>query len=87
MRKLETDLSTFRRFEFGHPPVGVKFVFSRPEGIEKLDKPAAFCEMIRIAQDRGAPFYFSKKEEDCFGRATRSSPHSTPGLSNPTCWC
>jgi uncharacterized protein (DUF169 family) len=68
MRKLETDLSILRKFEFEHAPVGVKFLFGRPEGIESLDKPAAFCDMIRIAQERGTPFYFSKKEEDCFGR-------------------
>jgi uncharacterized protein (DUF169 family) len=68
MRKLETDLSILRRFEFEHAPVGVKFLFSRPEGIERLDTPAAFCDMIGIAQRRGTPFYFSKKEEDCFGR-------------------
>ena len=68
MRELETDLSIFREFAFEHPPVGVKFLFSRPEGIEKLDQPAAFCEMIGIAQRKDAPFYFSKNEEDCFGR-------------------
>ena len=34
MRKLETDLSILRKFEFEHAPVGVKFLFSRPEGIE-----------------------------------------------------
>jgi uncharacterized protein (DUF169 family) len=68
MRKLETDLSIFQKFAFEHPPVGVKFLFSRPEGIEKLDQPAAFCEMIGVAQRRGTPFYFSKDEEDCFGR-------------------
>ena len=67
MRKLETDLSIFQRFEFEHAPVAVKFTFTRPEGIEKLDKPAAFCEMIRVAQERGTPFYFSRDEEDCFG--------------------
>src|SRR5512141_120182 len=68
MRKLETDLSILRKFEFEYAPVGVKFLFSRPEGIEKLDKPAAFCEMVRVAQQRGTPFYFSRNEEDCFGR-------------------
>jgi uncharacterized protein (DUF169 family) len=68
MRKLGTDLSILRKFEFQHEPVGVKFLFARPEGIELLDKPAAFCEMVRIAQERGTPFYFSRAEEDCFGR-------------------
>jgi uncharacterized protein (DUF169 family) len=67
MRPLQTDLSILRKFEFEHAPVGVKFLFKRPEGIERLDKPAAFCEMIGEAQRRGAAFYFSKEEEDCFG--------------------
>jgi uncharacterized protein (DUF169 family) len=67
MRELQTDLSVFRRFEFEHAPVGVKFTFTRPEGIERLDKRLAFCEMVREAQRRGTPFYFSKEEEDCFG--------------------
>jgi uncharacterized protein (DUF169 family) len=67
MRKLRTDLSILRKFEFEHAPVGVKFLFKRPEGIERLDKPAAFCQMVRVAQERGTPFYFSRDEEDCFG--------------------
>lgn len=68
MRKLQTDLSILRKFEFEYAPVGVKFTFSRPEGIERLDTPAAMCEMVRIAQQRGTAFYFSRGEEDCFGR-------------------
>lgn len=68
MRKLETDLSILRKFDFEYAPVGVKFLFNQPEGIEKLDRPAAFCEMVRVAQEKGSPFYFSKGEEDCFGR-------------------
>jgi uncharacterized protein (DUF169 family) len=68
MRKLETDLSILRKFDFEYAPVGVKFLFGRPEGIEKLDRPAAFCEMVRVAQEKGTPFYFSRDEEDCFGR-------------------
>jgi uncharacterized protein (DUF169 family) len=67
MRPLQTDLSILQKFELEHAPVGVKFLFKRPEGIERLDKPAAFCEMIGEAQRRGAAFYFSKEEEDCFG--------------------
>lgn len=67
MRELRTDLSVFRRFEFEHPPVAVKFLFNRPEGLACLDRPLAFCEMVREAQRRGTPFYFSKDQEDCFG--------------------
>jgi len=67
VRKLETDLSIFEKFEFEYAPVGVKFLFKRPEAIEKLDKTLPFCQMIREAQERGTPFYFSAENEDCFG--------------------
>jgi uncharacterized protein (DUF169 family) len=67
MRQLQTDLSILRTFEFEHPPVGVKFLFKKPEGIERLEKPAAICEMVGIAQERGTPFYISREDEDCFG--------------------
>jgi uncharacterized protein (DUF169 family) len=68
MRKLETDLSILRRFELEHAPVGVKFTFARPEGIERLDEPAALCEMVPIAQRKGTAFYITHRDEDCFGR-------------------
>jgi uncharacterized protein (DUF169 family) len=68
MRKLDTDLSILQKLEFEYAPVGVKFLFSRPDGIDRLDKPAAFCEMVRVAREKGTPFYFSRNEEDCFGR-------------------
>jgi len=67
MRPLSTDLSVFKRLEFTYPPVGVKFLFKRPEGIEQLDKTLPFCQMVREAQERRRPFYFTKENEDCFG--------------------
>jgi uncharacterized protein (DUF169 family) len=68
MRPLEQDLSIFSKFKFEKPPVGVKFLLSRPEGIEQLDKILSFCEMIKEAHQRGAPFYFGKENENCVGR-------------------
>jgi uncharacterized protein (DUF169 family) len=56
MRPLQTNLSIFNRFRFEKPPVGVKFEFFKPEGIEQIDKKLAFCEMVKEAQQRGAPF-------------------------------
>jgi hypothetical protein len=32
------DLSIFNKFNFENQPVGVEFLFFRPEGIEQLDK-------------------------------------------------
>jgi uncharacterized protein (DUF169 family) len=68
MRPLKTDLSIFRKFNFEKSPVGVNYLAKRPEGIEKLDKTMAICEMIKEAQERGTPFYIDKDNEDCAGK-------------------
>ena len=68
MRPLQTDLSIFNRFKFEKPPVGVKFMFFKPEGIEPIDKKLPACEMLKEAQQRGTPFYFTKENEDCLGK-------------------
>ena len=67
MRPLQTDLSIFGKFNFEKPPVGIKFLLDRPEGINQLDKSLAFCEMIKEAQQREPPFYFNEENENCFG--------------------
>jgi uncharacterized protein (DUF169 family) len=67
MKPLQTDLSIFRKFDFEKPPVGVKFLPVRPEGIEQLDRSMALCEMINEAQARGTSFYIDKDNEDCAG--------------------
>ena len=67
MRPLQTDLSIFKKFKFEMPPVGMKFLFHKPQGIERIDKNLAFCEMVAEAQRRGTPFYFTKENETCFG--------------------
>jgi uncharacterized protein (DUF169 family) len=69
MDKLKQDLSIYGKFGFKKPPVGVKFLPARPEGIEQLDRSLSFCEMLREAQDRGRPFYFARENESCFGKA------------------
>lgn len=67
MKPLKQDLSVFNKFDFENPPVGVSFQLTKPEGIEPLDKTLPFCQMIREAQERGTPFYFTQENEDCFG--------------------
>jgi uncharacterized protein (DUF169 family) len=69
MSPLKQDLSIYHKFNFEKPPVGVKFLPTRPEGIEQLDKTLSYCEMIKEAQERGTPFYFAKENESCFGKA------------------
>jgi uncharacterized protein (DUF169 family) len=68
MRKLSQDLSIYKKFNFEKQPVAVKFLMSRPEGMEQVDKALPFCEMLKEAQERGAPFYFSKENEACVGK-------------------
>ncbi len=65
MNPLSLDLSIFNKFDFEKPPVGVKFVLEKPEGIERLDKNLAFCAMPGEAQERGTPFYTDIKNHAC----------------------
>lgn len=71
MRPLQTDLSVYSRLDLEKPPVGVKFLFFRPEGMEPLadHKNLSFCEMLKETQETGTPFYFSKSnQEACVGK-------------------
>ena len=61
MRPLQKDLSVYNKFDFEKPPVGVKFLFDKPEGIARLDKNLVFCEMLKEAHGRDEAFYFYKK--------------------------
>ena len=68
MRQLQIDLSIFKNLELEKPPVGVKFLYHKPDGIEQLDKKLALCEMLPEAQNSGNAFYFTKDNENCFGK-------------------
>jgi uncharacterized protein (DUF169 family) len=63
----KSDLSVFAKLGLEKPAIAVKFLPKRPEGVEQLDKTMALCAMIGEAQDRGAPFYATKENEDCVG--------------------
>ena len=71
------DLSVFNKFNFERPPVGVKFLFGKPEGIKKLDKTLALCEMLREAQG-SAPFYATKDDFECVGPLILGMAESEP---------
>jgi len=68
MRPLTLDLSGFTKLNLESPPVGVKFLYHRPEGIPQLDKQLALCEMLPEAQKREKAFYIRKENENCFGK-------------------
>lgn len=65
MGPLRIDLSIFNKFNFSALPVGVNFLFDKPEGIQRLDSQAAFCGMINEAQQRGFPFYIDLDNHSC----------------------
>ncbi|MBN1570967.1 MAG: DUF169 domain-containing protein [Acidobacteria bacterium] len=71
MRPLQTDLSIFAAFNFKRPPVGVKFLFFKPDGLEPLvpNKTLSLCEMLVEAQLSKRPFYFARtQQEACVGK-------------------
>ena len=61
------NLSIFEKFNFETPPIGIKYLLHKPEGIKQTDKKLNFCEFVREAQLTEAPFYFTKDNEVCFG--------------------
>jgi len=78
MKPLSQDLSIFKRLNLIKEPVGVKFLYRKPKGIEKLDKRMAICEMIKEAQESEAPFYITAENEDCFGAVTLGMVETPP---------
>ena len=66
MSSIQQDLSIFNKFNFEKPPVGVKFLPTKPDGIERLDKILDFCEMLVEAQN-GSTFYVTKENFTCIG--------------------
>lgn len=66
MSLIQKDLSVFSKFNFKKPPVGVKFLPNKPDGIKRLDKILDFCEMIPEAQE-GKAFYAAKENFTCIG--------------------
>jgi uncharacterized protein (DUF169 family) len=57
MSIIQQNLSIFNKFGFKNSPVGVKFLFRKPEGLKRLDKQLALCEMMKETQQRDEPFY------------------------------
>jgi uncharacterized protein (DUF169 family) len=65
MNSIQRDLSVFNKFNFERPPVGVKYLFNRPEGIERLAKDTHFCGMLKEAQLGRSPFYVEPEQQTC----------------------
>jgi uncharacterized protein (DUF169 family) len=66
MSSIQQDLSIFNKFNFERPPVGVKYLSTKPKGIKRLNKVLDFCEMLIEAQN-GSTFYVTKENFTCIG--------------------
>ncbi|MGD0779496.1 MAG: DUF169 domain-containing protein [Dehalococcoidales bacterium] len=64
MSSTSPDLSIFKKFNFKLKPIGIKFLLFKPDGIRKLNKKLAICEMMREAQ-RAKPFYAAIDNFNC----------------------
>lgn len=64
MWSLNDGLKVFEKFNFEKQPVGVKFLYLKPKGIERLEKYISWCEMLPEAQEKG-PFYVDKENTTC----------------------
>jgi uncharacterized protein (DUF169 family) len=78
----KTDLSILKKLNFERPPVAVKYLFQKPEGMEPLDKSMALCEMLAEAQRRSEPFYMTKDNENCFGKSMLGMASGAPPLAD-----
>ncbi len=68
MYPLKTDLSVYKDIAFQMTPVGVKFLFKKPEGIARLEKTLPLCGIIREAQQSNEAFCVTPENEDCVGK-------------------
>jgi uncharacterized protein (DUF169 family) len=57
-------LSIFEKFNFKLKPIGIKFLLFKPDGIARITKKLAICEMFREAQQT-EPFYAGKDDFTC----------------------
>jgi uncharacterized protein (DUF169 family) len=78
VNSFKTDFSIYNKFNFEHQPVGIKFLTIKPVGMTQLDKSMALCEMVKEAQQRPAPFYITRDNENCAGRGTLGMQDASP---------
>lgn len=79
MNSIPRDYSAFDRFNFERKPVGVKFLAMKPEGIERIKKGPALCEMFVEAQTK-KPFYVQQEDFVCVEPFIMGMTDPTPPL-------
>jgi len=75
----EENLAILDKFDFDIAPVGVKLLTKPPDGLARLEKSMALCEMLRTAQE-GNSFFAAAADHTCeagqyvLGQADISGP-------------
>lgn len=64
IRPLDIDLSILKKLDLKREPVGIKFLYSKPEGVDRLKKNLAICLMPEEAQNSG-PFFVDSESFEC----------------------
>ena len=64
MSSTPRDYSAFDKLKLERQPVGVKYLPTKPEGIERIKEKRAMCEMFKEAQETG-PFYVQEEDFMC----------------------
>jgi uncharacterized protein (DUF169 family) len=77
MGSLQEGFKVLERFDFERRPVCVKYLFFRPEGIERLPKSMPICEMLIEAQ-QGKPFYADRENLACAGKVITGMEEVNP---------
>ena len=65
------DYRIFDQLNLNYAPIGIKYGFFRPDGIEPLENDAhlSLCEMLKKSQSENKAFYFSREnDETCVGK-------------------
>ena len=68
---MKPDFSVIEKLGLDLPPIGVNYGLFRPEGIPPLEMglDKSLCEILRYAQEKDEPFYFTKDHpENCVGK-------------------
>ena len=79
MKPKSQDYSIFDKFNFERKPVGIKYLPYRPEGIERINKSLAFCQMFVEAQT-SKPFYVQREDFNCTEPLTLGMEDPSPIL-------
>ena len=61
-------IELFEALALPYPAVALKYCYSQPEDVVRVDEPLSFCQFVKKAQDTGKKFFITKDDDNCFGK-------------------